>query len=127
MNLSQQILTIFQNTTAKYLSQKQVYALTNAHTVYQRNAVVTALNQLVAEGDLSYDQRNNRYCLQPKEQLLQGQIDGNSRGFAFLVVEGADSDFFIAPNRLNGALHKDTVVARRVANTKDEVEVVKIV
>lgn len=127
MNLSQQILTIFTNSTAKYLSQKQVFALTNARSVYERNQVTSALNQLVSEGDLAYDKRNVRYYLQPKEQLIKGQVDGNARGFAFLVVDGADSDYFIAPSRLNGALHKDMVLARLVPNTKDEVEVVKIV
>lgn len=127
MNLSQQILQIFHQSTAKYLSQKQIFALVNARTVYERNVATTALNQLVSEGDLSYDKRNNRYCLQPKEQLIEGQVDGNARGFAFLVVDGQESDYFIAPSKLNGALHKDTVLARLVPNTKDEVEVVKVV
>ena len=126
MNLTQQILAIFNKSTTKYLSQKQIYTLVDAHSVYERNVVSQALMQLVAQGDLVYDKRNSRYSLQPKEQLIKGQIDGNARGFAFLVVDGEENDFFIAPNKLHGALHKDIVLARRLPHTKDEVEVVKV-
>ncbi len=127
MNLTQQLLGIFNQTTTKYLSEKQLFTLVSAISVYERNVVKQALAQLVAQGDLAYDKRNNRYCLQPKDQLVTGAVDGNQRGFAFLVVDGCENDFFIAPNRLNGALHKDTVVARLIPHTKDEVEVVKVV
>lgn len=61
------------------------------------------------------------------EKFFVGIIQGNSRGFGFCIDEKAVSqDLFISRAHLHGALHRDRVLVRKIENTKDEGEVVKI-
>ena len=47
-----------------------------------------------------------------KRQIIQGTIQGNERGYAFLIpTDGQLEDFFIPHSDLKGALHKDLVLA----------------
>ncbi|MBR5192053.1 MAG: ribonuclease R [Clostridia bacterium] len=45
-----------------------------------------------------------------KRVIKEGKIQGNQRGFAFLIVEGEKEDYFIPHHELKGALHEDTVL-----------------
>lgn len=64
------------------------------------------------------------------ENLIIGVIEGNAKGFAFLIVEGQAEDLFIPANAMNGAMHRDVVEAvitghRRGAGEAEVVRVVK--
>ncbi len=59
-----------------------------------------------------------------KNTLIEGEIRGNRKGFAFLARADGGEDLFIAPSRLGGAQHGDTVVCRRLYS--EDVEVVKV-
>ncbi|NCA67472.1 MAG: ribonuclease R [Clostridia bacterium] len=59
-----------------------------------------------------------------RQKIYEGQLRGNSRGFAFLVRD-AGEDLFIPHRSLNGAQHSDIVKARIVKG--DEAEVVSVI
>ncbi len=59
-----------------------------------------------------------------RQKTYEGELRGNSRGFAFLV-RGEGADLFIPHKGLNGAQHGDRVRARIVKG--DEAEVVGII
>lgn len=128
MNLNSRLLQLFKESKATFLSRKQIFQLADAHTRFEKEAVGEALDVMVKEGLLYFDKRNSRYRLSRQEDFVTGIIDGNARGFAFLVPDGSEGkDMFIAPHRLNGALHRDRVLARPIPDTADEAEVVKVI
>ena len=59
-----------------------------------------------------------------RNTLIEGEIRGNRKGFAFLARTDDGEDLFIAPSNLHGAQHGDTVVCRRLHS--EDVEVVKV-
>lgn len=63
----------------------------------------------------------------PRDKVLTGRIQGNSRGFGFLVTEGQE-DLFISPRCMHGAMHNDTVEAVKVSENRGagEAEVLKV-
>ena len=47
-----------------------------------------------------------------KREIIQGKIQGNERGYAFLIPsDDRDEDYFISHGELKGAMHGDTVLA----------------
>lgn len=47
-----------------------------------------------------------------KKEIIEGKIQGNERGYAFLIPsDGRKEDFFIPHSDLKGAMHGDTVLA----------------
>ena len=62
--------------------------------------------------------------------LVNGKFIANERGFGFVETED-EKDIFISPDKINGALHGDTVLARITnepdENRRAEGEIVKIV
>lgn len=70
------------------------------------------LRQLEEEG-LIYQTRTARFGLPSQFNLLVGRLDGNPRGFAFLVpdTEGTE-DVYIGAENLGGAMHNDRVAVR---------------
>ncbi len=128
MNLNSKLLQLITDSKATYLSRKQIFQLAGATTRWEKDAVGDTLDFMVKEGLLTFDKRNARYRLSKADDFIVGRVDGNARGFAFLMPDDSEGeDRFIAPHRLHGALHRDKVLARPIPDTKDEVEVVKII
>lgn len=46
-----------------------------------------------------------------KKIIVEGKIQGNERGYGFLVIGNNSPDYFIPHGELNGAMHGDTVLA----------------
>ncbi|MCF6466654.1 ribonuclease R [Clostridium sp. Cult2] len=75
--------------------------------------------------------RNDRYGLIQRMNLVVGKLEGNEKGFGFLVPEDKQKeDIFIPAEEINGALHGDKVVVRIISkglvDRKDEGEVIRI-
>lgn len=49
-----------------------------------------------------------------KREVLKGKIQGNERGYAFLIREDGGNDIFIPHGELRGAMHADVVLCERV-------------
>ncbi len=76
--------------------------------------------------------RYGYYGLPERMNLQVGVIQGHSKGFAFLLPDKpGNSDVFLSPKSLNGALHGDKVLVRihkeERLNQKPEGEVVRII
>ncbi|WP_084213666.1 ribonuclease R [Thermicanus aegyptius] len=75
-------------------------------------ALVKMLNRLEKEGEI-VQTRTHRYGLPEHMNLLKGRIQGNAKGFAFLIPDDQDQeDIYINGSDLNGALNGDTVLVR---------------
>ena len=76
------------------------------------------LSELFNEGKIV---KENGRLFAGRQKTVRGVLQGNRRGFAFLLPEGGGEDIFI-PNRfLNGALHGDTVRVRLTGESEGEV------
>lgn len=64
--------------------------------------------------------RKGRYGLPQKMNLSVGRLQGNAKGFAFLIPDDPqEQDIFIPKEDLNGAMHNDRVVARLYRHLED--------
>ncbi len=96
----------------------------------EKKRLQAVLDELVKEGAL-YLSPDAKYGTADQLGLIAGVLNGNERGFAFLIPddkEQYESDFFIPPKKLHGAYHGDRVLVERTYGEKgDEAQVVEIV
>lgn len=52
-----------------------------------------------------------------KREILEGKIQGNERGYGFLIVDGKTEDYFIPHGDLRGAMHGDRVLCETVEDS----------
>jgi len=88
------------------------------------------LDEMEREG-IIIQTKNGRYGLVSKMNLVVGKLEGNEKGFAFLIPDDKEKeDVFIPAEGTNGAMDGDRVVVRiinsGIVNKRDEGEVVKI-
>ncbi|MBM7614350.1 ribonuclease R [Alkaliphilus hydrothermalis] len=70
------------------------------------------LEEMEREG-LIVKTRKKRYGLPELMGLVVGRLQGNSKGFGFVISDDPDiQDVFIPSNLMNGAMHNDRIVAR---------------
>ena len=129
MGAKQRILQEFQNgnfaclTLGEICKQMQI-------PYRERGRLLSLLSELLDDGALYVDEQG-RYGTPEQLCLIKGVVSGNERGFAFLIPEDKtrySTDFFLARNRLYGALHGDTVLACPIDGREgNEVAVVKII
>ncbi|MDR7855738.1 ribonuclease R [Tissierella sp.] len=75
--------------------------------------------------------KNERYGLIDNDYLITGTLDGNERGFGFVVVKDRTrGDIFIPAENMNGAMHGDKVIAtitrRQEEGKREEGEIIRI-
>jgi ribonuclease R len=92
--------------------------------------MIQLLNELEDSGEVIRT-RANRYGVPERMNLIKGNIQGNAKGFAFLLPEiPEEPDVFISEKDLNGAMNGDKVLVRLNQNTSGrrlEGEVIRIV
>lgn len=94
------------------------------------NAFYKVLEEMEKEGVI-IKTRNDRYGLTDRMNLVVGKLEGNEKGFGFLVPEDKKrEDIFIPAEEINGGLHGDKVVVKIISkgimDKKDEGEVIRI-
>ena len=52
-----------------------------------------------------------------KRKIIQGRLQGNERGYAFLIPNDEEEDYFIPHGDLRGAMHKDEVLAETTSGS----------
>ena len=128
MNLYNIIKENFITGEWKQISPKKIYAIFEAKKAFEQKSILKILNSLEDEGLIAFI--DGIYMPFELSGLIKGTLRGNEKGFAFLVPNCGGSDYFIPNRNLNGAMHKDEVLARKVDNSikgsSDEAEVVKI-
>ncbi|HCO18820.1 MAG TPA: ribonuclease R, partial [Tissierellales bacterium] len=75
--------------------------------------------------------RNERYGLLNNEYMALGVLEGNEKGFGFVISKDRPGeDVFISAENMNGAMHGDKVVVnilkRRETSRKQEGEIIRI-
>lgn len=88
------------------------------------------LNQMEKEG-IIFRLNNDRYNILNSEYLVVGRLEGNERGFGFVMSKDRPGeDIFIPADSMLGAMHGDTVIAnlisRKSPGKKQEGEIVRI-
>ncbi|HOA39890.1 MAG: ribonuclease R [Halanaerobiales bacterium] len=128
MGARDRLLDFMKNKTYRPLTEKELMREFNVPRE-QREIMSKLLKDLVKEGAI-YKSSNGRFSLPEKMDLIVGRIDGNQKGFGFLIAEDpAREDIFIARENLKGAMHNDKVLVRLISGTRgkrQEGEVVKI-
>lgn len=89
-----------------------------------------SLKELEDNGDIIITKKK-KYGTTERMNLIAGRIQGNKKGFAFLIPDNKDfKDLFIPQEKLNGAMHNDRVIARltspELQTKKSEGEVIRI-
>ncbi|MCX8129301.1 MAG: ribonuclease R [Clostridia bacterium] len=70
------------------------------------------VEELENEGKI-FKTHRDRYGIPERMSLVVGRIQGNERGYGFVLPEDEKlGDVFIAADALNGAMHNDRVIAR---------------
>lgn len=98
--------------------------------VQDRGVFETIISDLVREGKL-LKTKKEKYMLPEKLNMLAGTFRSNQKGFGFVILDDSEKDdVFISPENLNGAMHKDRVLCRIIAeankNHRAEGEIVQI-
>ena len=128
MSAKELILERFENGELSALTLPQICKQLNI-PYRERNRLASLLDELCKDGKIFLDDLG-RYGTAKSLGLIEGKVQGNERGFAFLVptdTQTYDSDFFIPRRRLHGALHGDSVLCTKTYGAEgDEVSVVKI-
>ncbi len=97
---------------------------------YREKSRLEALLSELCEDGAIYQNDGGRYGTSEQLGLIKGKIQGNERGFAFLIPEDKETyenDFFLPRKALRGALHGDEVLAERTyGESGDEARVIKI-
>ena len=75
--------------------------------------------------------KNDRYGLIDNDYLIAGTLDGNEKGFGFVVTKDKSrGDVFIPAENMNGAMHGDKVIAtitrRQEGSKREEGEIIRI-
>ncbi|HEX9061401.1 MAG TPA: ribonuclease R, partial [Clostridia bacterium] len=89
------------------------------------------LAELEDEGKI-FKTHRDRYGVPDRMNLVVGRIQGNEKGFGFVIPDDEDmKDIFIPSDSLNGAMHNDRVIARvnkkSSGNMRSEGEVIRII
>lgn len=85
----------------------------------EKSELTHALAAMEATGEIIRT-RWDRYGIPKRMNLAVGHLQGNARGFAFLIPDEGGEDIYISSAGTNGAMHNDRVVVRRLGRVKGE-------
>ena len=85
----------------------------------EQEGLAALLADMVAEGELIEEERDV-YAAPEALGLVAGRLQGNPRGFGFVVPDVADlPDLYIGADAIRGAMHGDRVMARQTGMGRD--------
>lgn len=127
MTVRENIVQLFESGKLAFKTEKQICDILKI-THGERKSAARILGELEKEGVI-LKTNVGEYCTPAQAGAVCGIIQGNERGFAFLIPDGKTGDMkdlFIPRHSLHGALDGDRVLAVRIKGTEDEASVVKI-
>ncbi len=127
MNVRENIINLFESGKLAFKTEGEIFSIMKIKPA-ERKAARRVLDVLEKDGVIVKDRRG-AYGTPAQFGAVEGVIQGNERGFAFLIPtdkSGGQGDLFIPRHALHGALDGDRVLALRVAGTEDEASVLKI-
>ena len=128
-NYSQSILTILKADRKKTFNHKQIAAQLGVNDASSRNQIIKNLHKLAGKKEIEEIERGKFQIVTSTEYYI-GIVDMASRGNAYIICDDLEDDVFIAANKMQKALHGDTVelyVYNRKKNGKKEGEITQII
>ena len=127
MTVKERIEELFAGGRLAFKTKKQIFDILKIRPA-ERKAAGHILSELEKSGIIL---KNNagEYCTPAQIGAVSGVLQGNERGFAFLIPDGKTADmkdYFIPRHSLHGALDGDRVLAVKIKGTEDEASVIKI-
>ena len=127
MTVKERIEELFAGGRLAFKTEKQIFDILKIRPA-ERKAAGHILSELEKSGIIL---KNNagEYCTPAQIGAVSGVLQGNERGFAFLIPDGKTADmkdYFIPRHSLHGALDGDRVLAVKIKGTEDEASVIKI-
>ena len=113
------ILERFRSGQLQHKKSNEIARLLGVGSRGGRDELFRLLKNAESEGLLVRDERG-RYVTPEKLGLIRGTVQGNERGFGFLLREDGGVDLFLPHHALHGALHGDRVFARLVGGERGD-------
>ncbi len=128
MNVREKITQLFESGKLQFKTEKQICSYLGIKHA-ESKAAKAVLKALEDDGIII---KNNigEYCTPAQIGAVSGIVQGNERGFAFLIPDDKTSepkDLFLPKHSLHGALDGDRVLAVKIKGTEDEASVLKII
>ena len=106
--------------------QKQTFSIKEIENRFnirkgsEKKMMEKAISSLIEEGKMVACGKGKISVASPNE-FIKGKLQGNRKGFAFLIREDDGDDIFIPNRNLAGALHNDTVYAQKTGESEGKV------
>lgn len=127
MDYKELLHSLFSSGELAFKTERQIFSKLNIPHE-QRKAAENDLHSLEKEGAV-IKTNSGEYCTPAQIGAVSGVLQGNERGFAFLIPDGKTAemhDYFIPRHSLRGALDGDRVLAVKIKGTEDEAAVIRI-
>ncbi|MCV2886424.1 ribonuclease R [Aestuariibacter sp. AA17] len=95
----------------KPLSFLEICERVNAHSEENRVGIQRRLRAMEREGQVIFN-RQKKYGLADKMELIKGRVIGHRDGFGFLKREDGEKDLFISQPQMATLIHDDIVLAK---------------
>jgi len=111
MGFKEKILEVVESKKQKLLSFDEIAKYMGLISAFDKQALASALNDLVREDRLVFSKRN-KYMLPENSGAVKATIIGHPNGYAFARPVGQGDDIFVAERDLNSATHGDSVLVK---------------
>ena len=96
----------------------------------EKKEFMKLLDEMESDGVI-FKNRRNRYGLPERMNLVVGRLQGNTKGFGFLISDNQEmADVFISQENMGGAMNNDKVVAKIIKEKgngrSEEGQIIKI-
>ncbi|WP_028777966.1 ribonuclease R [Shimazuella kribbensis] len=113
----QKILQFLEQEAYKPLTFSEIVEMLNMRG--QEEELTSLLQELESNGQV-IKTKNERYGTPDRMNLIKGKVQGNAKGFAFVIADKSDlKDIYIHSSDMNGAMDGDIVLVR-VFNKKKQ-------
>jgi ribonuclease R len=130
MRTELEILDFMRDTAYKPMTYQELGEQLHITDKQELKLLLKVLIELEQEGSI-YRNRNERYGVPERMNLIRGRLQAHAKGFGFLIPEDKEQvDVYIHANDLHGAMNNDTLFVRvtgKSNNGKQEGEVVRII
>ncbi|MBC3767597.1 ribonuclease R [Neptunicella marina] len=113
----------------KPLSLMEFWDILNLKDEDSRIGIQRRLRAMEREGQVLFN-RQKKYCLVEKMDLIKGKVIGHRDGFGFLKREDGKSDLFIANSEMASLMHGDEILVKESTSSfkgKREARVVRVI
>ncbi|WP_073254560.1 ribonuclease R [Caldanaerovirga acetigignens] len=128
MKLKDKILELMKSEGYRPMTEGEILAALDLD-IKEADLLLKTLQSMEKEG-LVVKNRKDRYGLPERMNLVVGHLEGNPKGYAFLIPDNPEmEDIYIGLENLNGAVHGDRVIVRPLFKPSEgrlEGEVVRI-